>query len=572
VRMCGINGFNWDDVSLVKQMNAKISYRGPDDTGAYSDSEITLGHNRLSIIDLSKKGHQPMTDLDGKLCITYNGEIYNYRNIRKELEKKGYKFTSNTDTEVIIYTYKEYGADCVKKFNGMFAFAIWDSEKKELFCARDRLGIKPLYYYHDQSRFIFSSEIKAILCHDLQKNLDRSALGSYLAYRFIPSDKTILTGIKKLQPGHTMTYSNNKLSIKRFWNISWNETKISEQDAVSKIKQLLSESVNKRLMSDVPLGAFLSGGLDSSLIVAMNSALRTDKVKTFTVGFDHESDEFAPAKKVADHLNTDHHELHLGYDKITKMLPKIVWYMDEPNSDPSMVPQYFLSEFAKKQVTVVNTGEGADELFSGYYHYRIGNSFNMVPGLVKKQIYDWYYSPFKKKDRKVLGFSVDPALREQLNKPNALLNNILHFDIKHELPNWQLARVDRMTMAHSMEARVPFLDHNMVQFATQLPVNLRQRGIDGKYILKKMALDYLPKNIVTRKKQGFTTPLHSWLKSEIEPIAEDMLLNRDIISKDYVKKLINKHKSAKKPRPFQLYSYQLFILVCLEHWFRQYLD
>jgi asparagine synthase (glutamine-hydrolysing) len=588
--MCGINGFSWEDKNLIKQMNKIISYRGPDDKGTYTDKHVSLGHNRLSIIDLSKAGKQPMTNEDGSIFIVFNGEIYNFKEIKQKLIKKGHKFNSNTDTEVIIHAYEEFGEECLKLFNGMFAFAIWDTNNKKLFLARDRLGIKPLYYYLDQKneKLIFSSEIKGILQHEIKKKINIQSFNSFLTYRFITSDETMIQNIKKLKPGHYLTYQNKKIHMNKYWNLKWNTINKSKDYFVKKIDQLLNESVDKRLLSDVPLGIFLSGGLDSSLITSINSKLRNDTIKTFSIGFNHKSDELKYASKVANLLNTNHKELILDYNQITKEIPNIVWYMDEPHSDPSVIPLYFLSKFAKKDITVVNTGEGADELFSGYYHYYIGsNLFNTIPNLIKKKVYNYYYSPFKKNQRKQLlnnsdntnnninsSIKEDNTLKRYLNKKHHILNNVLHFDIKKELPNWQLTRVDRLTMAHGMEARVPFLDHNLVELSSSIPTNLKQKGFCGKYILKKVAKKYLPKEIIYRKKQGFTTPLHLWFKHDFNNITQNLFndTNINFINKNYIKKLLNKQKNIKNHTKFTKSTYQLFILSLFTIWHKTYID
>jgi len=576
--MCGINGFSWEDGALVKRMNQAISYRGPDDTGIYTDKNISLGHNRLSIIDLSKKGHQPMSNKEGTVFISYNGEIYNFKEIREELEKKGYSFASDTDTEVMIYAYQEWGHGCISRFNGMFAFALWDSEKKELFLARDRIGIKPLYYHYDGSRIIFSSEIKAILAHGIEKAVDTGSFSSFLQYRFIASDSTMIKGIKKLLPGHYLVFKDGKISIKRYWSLSWSTGRRSLEHYAKAVDKLLNDAVEKRLMSDVPLGVFLSGGLDSSLITAINARLRDEPVRTFSVGFGHETDELGYASKVSELLSTEHREIVLDYKQLTKSLPDIVWHMDEPNTDITMMPLYFLSKAARQKVTVINTGEGADELFSGYYHYYVGSSwFDYVPRIAKRTTYESYYSPFKTTERKqLLGNRAkdDRTLHDCLKKKGHILSRILHFDIEHELPNWQLTRVDRMSMAHAMEARVPFLDHRMAELASSIPPNFKQRGLEGKHVLKKTALKYLPRDIIYRKKQGFTTPMHAWLKHDLEKFADKTLSESNIrfLNKEYVQRLIEKHKKIQKPRMLMRTSYQLLILTLFDVWHRIYIE
>lgn len=582
--MCGITGFSWEDKDLLRRMTDIIAYRGPDDHGYYTDRDISMGHRRLSIIDLSAAGHQPMSDKEGQVNIVFNGEIYNFRELRALLEKK-YDFASATDTEVLIYGYKEWGPEgLLKRINGMFAFAIWDAAKKLLFLARDRLGKKPLYYHIKGNQLIFASEIKSLLQFPgLKRELDVDAVNSYLSYRFIPSDKTMLKGVRKLLPAHFAVFLGGKLAIKRYWDIDWAVSDRPEDYYVKRFESLFKECVEKRLFSDVPLGAFLSGGIDSSAVVAMNTKLRPDPVKTFTVGFNHETDETKYAKIVAEHLGCDHHELILDYHDMTKKLPEIVWYMDEPSTDITMVPLYFLSKFAKQKVTVVNSGEGADELFSGYAHYKIGSPvFNFVPSYVKKRIYYWYYSPFKSADREQY-FSKRPRedtlLIDNLHseQPKHLLNKLLNFDIKHELPNWQLARVDRMTMANAQEARVPFLDYEMVEFAASLPVNMKVKNITNKYLLKQAVKKWIPKEIIERRKQGFTTPMHDWFREDLLPIAEDVLSKKNIAKRNhinyaYVLKLMDSERRIKRTLPFRYTSFKLLTLLMLEMWQQMYLD
>lgn len=581
--MCSICGFSWEDKELVRAMNKLMSFRGPDGSGIYTDINISLGHNRLSILDLSKAGRQPMANKKENLIIAYNGEIYNFKEIRAELQKHGYNFDSGTDTEVILNAYDKWGYGCLSYFNGMFAFAIWDKKKKELFLARDRLGVKPLYYLLQNNNIIFSSEIKAMALHDIKKHLNYESLNSFLTYRFITSDDTMIKGIKKLMPGHYAVFKAGNLSINKYWDLSWKISKADKNSLALNLKKLIESAVEYRLISDVPIGAFLSGGLDSSLVAAINTKLRNDAVKTFTVGFGHETDEFRYARSVSENLKTEHNELLLDYKEITKELPKIIWHMDEPNSDITMVPLYFLSKFAKKQVTVVNTGEGADELFSGYHHYRVGaNSFRIVPKFIKTNLYNWYYQPFKKKDRNALlckNVREDKSLKSYLNgnypgRPRDFLNRILCFDIKNELPNWQLARVDRMSMAHGLEARVPFLDYRIVEFSTTLPVRYKQPFIQGKYLLKKAAKSYLPKEIIHRKKQGFTTPMHAWIKDNLEDAAESVLLQKkdSAFRQKYITELIAKHRKTHKQRPFQLFSYRLLMLLFYKLWHEMYIE
>ncbi|MFX0025457.1 MAG: asparagine synthase (glutamine-hydrolyzing) [Candidatus Hermodarchaeota archaeon] len=582
--MCSISGFSWDDRDLIKKMNKILLYRGPDDTGIYNDSKMSLGHNRLSIIDLTKAGHQPMVNKNGYLWIIFNGEIYNYRKIREDLILKGYEFQSNTDTEVVLYAYEEYGRHCLNFFNGMFAFAVWDTINKELFLARDRLGIKPLYYYYNGKNLIFSSEIKAILLHKINKEIDLNCLNSFLTYRFIPSNKTIFKEIRKLLPGHYAIFKDKTLSIKKYWTLKWLIENNSESYFIDLLKKLLFSSVNLRLNSEVPLGIFTSGGIDSSLVVAINSMLREDTINTFTVGFGHETDEFKYARKISDQFSTKHHEVIVNLKDVCLQLPRIIWQMDEPHFEMTIVPLYFLSEYAKNKITVVNTGEGADEIFSGYPLYWIGsNLFKPIPKFLKDYIYLWYYSPFKHRDRhKLFNFSFknDETLKFYLKYansssfPNDFLNKLLNFDVKHELTNWELNRTDKIPMCHSMEARVPFLDHRIVEMSTKLPVKFKLLNLNTKYILKKLALKYLPRDIVFRKKQGFFVPQHTWIKQYLEDSIESILFNnkKPFFNYEFIRKLIKKHKNSKKQRPFQLISFQLLSLLFFDIWYELYIN
>ncbi|MFH1439615.1 MAG: asparagine synthase (glutamine-hydrolyzing), partial [Candidatus Woesearchaeota archaeon] len=362
--MCGICGFNSENKELIRKMAAVIKYRGPDQSGFYLDANISLGHRRLSIIDLSKKGKQPMFNEDGSICIVYNGEVYNFKELRGDLERKGHKFYSNTDTEVIIHAYEEYGKKCVEYFNGMFAFAIYDSIKKEIFISRDRIGIKPLYYYIKDNKFAFASEIKSILeDKQIKRDVNLDALNKFITFRYIPEGETIFKNIYRLLSGHCISYDlkKNKIRIQKYWDLDISNKNIlnkSEYYFKKRIRELLKDSVRKRLISDVPLGVYLSGGLDSSSVLAMMRDLNhNDKIKTFSVGFEHDviGNELKYAKKVSEYFKTDHKEFLIKSDVI-KLLPKIIQHLDEPMSDPATIPNYVLSENAKKDVTVVLTG------------------------------------------------------------------------------------------------------------------------------------------------------------------------------------------------------------------------
>ena len=381
--MCGIAGFNWDDKKLIKSMLDSLSRRGPDDSGFYTDHGISMGTRRLSIIDLSKKGKQPISNEDGTKWVVYNGEIYNFKELRDELQKKGHKFRSDTDTEVIIHSYEEYGKRCVEKFNGMFAFAVWDSSKKELFIARDRLGIKPLFYFIDGKKFAFASEIKAILQYYKKPPIDEKSVYFYLNYGYTQNSKTIFENICKLPAGCTLTLKDFKLKIERYWKIDFSEKQDKSEDYfIKKIREHMEESVKRRLIADVPVGAFLSGGMDSSAIVAY-ATRHKDGLKTFSVSFEHgKFDESKYAKIVSEKFGTDHHEMQFAHEDVLKLLPKLVDYYDEPFGDPSMIPTCLVSEVARKHVTVSLSGDGGDESFLGYdryKQYKLINCQNYVP-------------------------------------------------------------------------------------------------------------------------------------------------------------------------------------------------
>ena len=361
--MCGIVGFNWDDKNLLKEMMESVNHRGPDESGHYIGDEISLGHQRLKIIDL-RSGRQPLHNENDSIQIVFNGEIYNYLDLRNNLEKKGHRFYTNTDTEVIIHSYEEWGIDCVNYFNGMFAFGIWDSEYKKLFLARDRLGIKPLYYYFDGNKLIFASELKAILkCEDVKRIVDLRALNEYFTYRYVSSNRTMIKNIYKLLPGHVLIFKNNIVEVSRYWNLKENISNYSEDYYVKNLLKLLRESIKMRLISDVPLGVYLSGGVDSSCIVALMNEMR-DNIQTFSVGFGSEGEsEVDYARFVSQYFGTEHHEINVNEDDL-KILPEMVWHLDEPIADAATLPTYVISRFAKKKVTVVLAGEGGDELFA----------------------------------------------------------------------------------------------------------------------------------------------------------------------------------------------------------------
>lgn len=612
--MCGISGYYGElDPGLIKSMTKVLTHRGPDSYGYFNDKNIALGHRRLSIIDLSENGKQPMSNEDNSIFITYNGEIYNFQEIREELEKKGHKFKSNTDTEVIIHAYEEWDKECVRILNGMFAFAIWDSNKKILFLARDRLGVKPLFYYLKNNEFIFASEIKSILENPtVKKEIKLQSLNYFLSLAYIPSPNTIFNNLYQLPPGHTLVYSGKAIFIEKYWDLQFTPKNYPEEYFLKTMDSILNDAVKRRMISDVPLGVFLSGGLDSSLIASLMKSYTKD-LKTFSIGFEEmEFNETNYAKQVASYLNTNHKEFFVKPNAIS-VLPRIIYQFDQPFADPSALPSYYLSELTRKHVTVALSGDGADELFAGYRRYYatyLNNKIHFIPSIFRnmltkipatKKRYDpnkylnklfkalplpenerhlFYMQHFEDGLKKELydnklKYIQDSSLKQVFQKyldninSNNALDNSQYLDIKTYLPEDILFKVDRMSMAHSLEVRSPYLDYRMFEFLSTLPAKFRLNKLKGKYILKKFAENKIPKEIIYRKKEGFSVPLNTWFDNELKEITQNLLLEnkRDYFHKPIVQKIINNHLQRKKE-----YSTQLWILLNLELWHRIFID
>lgn len=612
--MCGICGFNFEDRKLLKAMADTIRHRGPNAAGYYSDKGISLGSRRLSIIDLSKAGNQPIYNEDKSIALVFNGEIFNFREIRQKLEKR-HSFISNTDSEVIVHSYEEYGTDCVRRFNGFWGFALYDSKKKTLFISRDRLGLKPIYYYYYGSRFLFASEIKCLLKDKgIKRKINYDAISYYLTYRYIPSDLTIFSGIKKLKPGHCilLDLKTKKIKLWEYWDIPLELEERDESVAQKEIISLLKDSVEKRLISDVPLGVYLSGGIDSSSIVAMMKNF-TDDIKTYSLAFAHDrtGNELQHAKTVSEHFGTKHTEITIDTD-IIKDLPKIVWHLDEPMCDPAAVPNYYLSREAKKSVTVILTGDGADELFAGYDQYKflsLGYKMRMIPNSVKKiipksaklipkpllnKIYKYSSATgsqmfdrlgkmmidmgdnkakayadvlgiFDDEEKKgILNFEFDSHYSEMNRKffsKRDFITQLTYFDSKNYLPEDLLMKPDKMCMAWSIESRVPYLDYRLVEYAFSLPSSLKLRGNTTKYILKKALKDYLPNETIHRKKQPFHMPLDEWFAKGLKDYFHGLLqdeVNYKFFSKKYIKKIFDRYESSKLYYGRQIWSLGLF--------------
>jgi asparagine synthase (glutamine-hydrolysing) len=520
--MCGIAGFSFEDKSLIKKMTDTIIHRGPDDSGYFTDKNISLGHRRLSVIDLSKRGRQPMSNEDGSIWITYNGEVYNYRELRGELQKKRHKFKSDTDTEVLIHSYEEFGIDFLKRLRGMFAFCIYDSTKNKVFLVRDRAGIKPLYYYHDRNQLVFASEIKAILETGIEKKINRDSLYSFVTFQYTIGNNTILDNVKKLLPGHYLELSDGSIKLTKYWELKLEPKEENEEYLIKEFRNIIDESVKMRLMSDVPFGAYLSGGIDSSSVVALMSKHVKEPVKTFSVGFGEKDDELKHARHVSEYLGTDHNEFFFDSSDLVKSFDKFIWHIDEPLADGGAIPTFLLSKKTKNKATVIMVGEGADENLAGYSWHMIRRP---VPENMRLKIY--YKMNTLAIEKYLNGY---PGFRKFISeykkiRSDEYLNRILGFEINNLLPNNLLMKVDRMTMSSAIEARVSYLDHKLIEFCGRLPINMKLNKSQGKYIQKKAMKGIVPDSIIKRKKHGFLVPIHRWLSQELGETARYYLLD-----------------------------------------------
>jgi asparagine synthase (glutamine-hydrolysing) len=569
--MCGITGAVgslFPDAETADRMCRVIRHRGPDDQGVYREAPAFLGMRRLSIIDL-EGGHQPIANEDGSVLLVFNGEIYNFKELRSELQARGHRFSTSSDSECIVHAYEEYGESCFERLRGMFGLALWDVPRQRLVLARDRLGKKPLYYREVPGGLAFASELKSLLeLPGAAREIDRAALRDFLVLGYVPTARCIFQGIAKLPPAHYLVFESGNLRVRRYWQLGF-EPKWSDPEPVlaERLEALLDDAVEARLVSDVPFGAFLSGGIDSSLVVALMARHLSKPVRTFTIGFhERESDEVADARRVARHVGTDHVDLVAEPDAVG-LLHELVWYLDEPFGDSSAIPTFLVSRLAREHVKMVLSGDGGDELFAGYERYgrfqvvdrlaRVGaplvaSSLNaaaaLIPGRGGRRVRwlarrvgmpfpDSYLSGVALTDRELL----EQMLREPLNGAGLYasveglfrrpgigtgLDRVMAGDIDSYLPDDILVKVDRMTMANSLEARAPLLDHPLVEFAARLPLNLKRRGGRGKYLLRRVAARMLPAEVLAKRKQGFAIPLAAWLKRELRPLAEDVFASR----------------------------------------------
>jgi asparagine synthase (glutamine-hydrolysing) len=624
--MCGIAGFvdgsdtaaGADHARLLKGMCDVIRHRGPDDEGFLLKPGVALGMRRLSIIDLAG-GHQPISGEDGTVTIVFNGEIYNFHELRSELEKRGHIFKTNSDTEAIVHAYEEYGTSCANYLRGMFAFAIWDDKTRGLYIARDRVGKKPLYYTLTGGKtLVFGSEIKSILEHpDTTREINLEALDAYLTLGYVPDPLTIFRGIYKLPPGHYLTFANGQLQTREYWDFNFAPAESRKpEDYMDELRALLDESVRLRLISDVPLGAFLSGGIDSSTVVALMARHMNQPVKTFSIGFHEDSyNELKYARLTAKKLGTDHHEFYVT-PQICDVIDDLVWHFDEPFADPSAIPTYMVSKLARDHVTVALSGDGGDELFAGYTHYVVQENrraFSSLPkalraGVMRPLSYRlphgaWgrnylhnisldpidryldslsYFTQLTKRAlytsdfQKSLGATdhVTRSFREYASqvKTNEPLDQLLYIDGKTYLPGDILTKVDRVSMATSLEVRVPLLDHKLIEFVTKVPARLKLAGTETKQLLKRVAKELIPSEILDRPKQGFGIPLEEWINRQLRDQIRDILheprtRQRGYVNYDYVDRILDEHHKDRRDHSFQLWS-----LLILELWHRQYID
>lgn len=618
--MCGICGFTWTDATLAEKCTGVIRHRGPDQSGIFASEGISLGHRRLSIIDLSEQGRQPMANEDGSLQLVFNGEIYNFMALREELQQRGHCFQSQSDSEVILHGYEEWGDECLKRFRGMFAFALWDGPRQRLWVARDRLGIKPLYYYYQDGKMAFASEIKALLAiPEVPRAVNLQAFYDYLGYEFVPSPQTMFSGIHKLPPGHFLEFSAKGLAVHPFWDISFTPASKSPEEAVEELRALLLDTVRLHLISDVPLGVFLSGGLDSSALVALMRSLGVNPLRTFSIGYpDPSFGELPYAQIVADRFETDHTVLMIP--EITREdLEQAAWHLDEPMTDLSALPLYLVCREAKKHVTVCLSGEGGDEIFVGYDRFRASKfdsyyrrlphwlrenviypgvkrlpdqpqkkgAFNIVKrfvegshlplegGHLRWQYFispDWAGRLFKK------GFlsQVDADPFRPVRASRALcpsadrLDQEIYVDLRFVMPDSVLMKVDKMSMAHALEIRVPFLDHRVVEFAAALPGSWKLKGFETKAIFRKALQGWLPDRIVNRGKQGYSLPIKNLLREGLKDYMVGLLnespLLREQLHLPVLNQLIREHLDR-----VQNHNHLLWALMNAAIWYQHFI-
>lgn len=627
--MCGIAGIysfskGTDLGAGIRAMADSLTHRGPDDAGYFVSGRIALGHRRLSIIDL-EGGRQPIFNEDGTIAIVYNGEVFNYRELKDELAAMGHRFTTNSDTETLIHAYEEWGDDFVQKLRGMFAFCIWDGKRERALIVRDRLGIKPLFYARYSGKLFFASEMKAILQEDsFKRDIDEEALASYFMYSYIPAPLTIFRGIKKLLPGHMMIINEDGITVRKYWDLFFApDSRKKEDDFVHESLELLKESVRLRMISDVPVGAFLSGGVDSSSVVALMSGQTGKPVNTFTIGFGGSTgsfdDERKYAKMVADMYRTNHTEYEVK-PSVNGLIDRIITAFDEPFSDDSTIPSYYVYELARKNVKVALSGLGGDEAFCGYERYlgfQLGAIYEKIPSLIRERVIRglveglgedanggnrisrmkrFVRSSSPDHGHRYLGFITKvngkyrpslfaaPEMKEAVESSKRLfldpfradnasdpLDKALYCDMKTYLPEDILACTDRLSMHHSLEVRVPFLDHKLIEYAATIPSEVKLRRFKKKHILKKAVSPLLPSQVITHRKQGFVGPLAMWLKSDLKDytlkaLSEESLALHGLIDPGTVRLILEEHYSGRENNESLIWT-----LLVFQRWFELYM-
>ncbi len=627
--MCGIVGFTSkhfgdEERAILERMNAAILHRGPDEDGYYTAEGIGMAMRRLSIIDLAS-GQQPIHNRDRSKWIVYNGEVYNYQSLRSDLEDGGDSFYTNSDTEAIVHLYDKHGKDCLKYLRGMFAFAIWDDRDKSLFIARDRVGKKPLLYSHrPNGDLVFGSEFRALLEHpSISRDIDRDAIDKYLSYLCVPAPLTAFREIRKLEPGHWLFWKDGEITTERYWLPDFSEKiDVSEEEAIEETTRILREAVKLRMISEVPLGAFLSGGVDSSTVVALMAEVSDRPVKTFSIGFEEQDySELEHARKVADHIGAEHSEFIVRPDAL-EVLPTLVDHYGEPYADSSAIPTYYVARETRKHVTVALNGDGGDESFAGYERYAamlLAEKYSSIPKALRKLLIEFplsalptselrrsrvrdakrflsaanlptteryfrWVSTFERSAKETL---YTPEFRESLNgsdssqtleqwfrKANGYsrLDSVLLTDLMTYLPNDLLVKVDIASMANSLEARSPFLDHELIEFAASLPPALKIRRTETKSLLKKVAARLVPGDVVYRRKMGFGVPIGKWFRGEMKDflrgrLLSDRSLGRGIVRSEEVMRYVQEHVDGRKDHAFKLWT-----LLMLELWFERFID
>jgi asparagine synthase (glutamine-hydrolysing) len=631
--MCGICGVvGQADEQLIKNMLARIAHRGPDDEGVYvadsSTARVGLGHRRLAIIDLSPGGHEPMPDASKQLWLTYNGEIYNFKTLRAELEALGHGFRSESDAEVVLYAYRQWGYDCLAHMNGMFAFALWDARDESLFVARDRLGIKPLYYADTPAGFAFASEIKALFAiPGVERAVDLAALDQFMTFLWTPDPKTAFRNVYKLPPAHYLVYRDGRATVHEYWDIAFDEdNSLSEAEWVERLREQVERSVRAQMIADVPLGAFLSGGLDSSTLIALMTGAATQQVTTYTFGFKQEDlrydileDDVKYARVVGRKFQTDYHEEFLE-PQVMELLPKLVYHMDEPVADPAIITSYLICRAARQRLTVLLSGMGGDEVFAGYPRHaavKIAEAYNLIPSFLSRPVvaalpgakpgrftalfrntkklarsaalpererylgFGTYFTEAEKRElyagemreaaRDFHPYAQHQHYFDRVRDAN-FINQMLYIDLKTFLPCLNLTYTDKTSMAASMEVRVPLLDHELIEMAARIPARLKLKSLTGKYILKRAAEHWLPREIVYRKKAGFSAPVRAWLVRDLRDSVEDLLSESNIKRRGYfdygmVRRLIDENLAGREDN-----NLKIFQLLTLELWHRAFID